>query len=320
MGRADLFAVWGNAMQPCVLFGDPRQLPLTVMTKDEKDEDGNYLNRFFGDGSISALGFISAVGIPVYRLKTKLRMANGMFDVVSKAMYPDVPFEYAGSCDIKLPQFQTGRDLEQFIQEKFPDVKAPPHSRLSPLFINCRGSRVWLDKLTGSRKSPDQVKVALDFAVDLIRSKKIPAKAITVLSPYAANVSTVTRMRKLPEYAALSDMPATSTIDSFQGQENDIAIVIMSTTTPGGPGFTSDPQRLNVMLTRQKCGLVVVGDIKVTGSLDKKDKKKTEQFIVVDSAGNKHFTKAVKLKEIHSALWDQGRVVTVECGKATKVL
>lgn len=110
-------------------------------------------------------------------------------------------------------------------------------------------------------------------------------------------------------------MPAASTIGSFQGQENDIVIVVMSTATPGGPGFTSDPQRLNVMLTRQKCGLVIVGGTKVTGSMDKKDRKKAQQFTTVSASGERSFTKAVKLREIHCALWDAGRVGTVESGE-----
>ncbi|EEU36366.1 uncharacterized protein NECHADRAFT_29496, partial [Fusarium vanettenii 77-13-4] len=71
-------------------------------------------------------------------------------------------------------------------------------------------------------------------------------------------------MMKRPQYACLSGMQEAMTIDSFQGQENDIAIAIMTTAHPyPGPGFTAEAQRLNVMLTRHKCGLVIVGDIYV---------------------------------------------------------
>ena len=73
-----------------------------------------------------------------------------------------------------------------------------------------------------------------------------------------------------PLYAGYADgirrlrgMGSPSTVDSFQGQENDI-IVVMGTSLPQfGPGFTTDPHRLNVLLTRQRCGLVVVGDIDI---------------------------------------------------------
>lgn len=71
MNRADLYCVWGNTLLPCFLFGDHRQLPLTVLEPNDRDSDGNRLNRFAKSGKISALLFFQATGIPVYRLMTK---------------------------------------------------------------------------------------------------------------------------------------------------------------------------------------------------------------------------------------------------------
>jgi hypothetical protein len=63
-----------------------------VITGRKKDAAGNFVNRFVADASISPLAFFVGTGMPVYRLKTQLRMANGMFDMISKIIYPDVPF------------------------------------------------------------------------------------------------------------------------------------------------------------------------------------------------------------------------------------
>ncbi|KAK7409331.1 hypothetical protein QQX98_008510 [Neonectria punicea] len=60
--------------------------------------------------------------------------------------------------------------------------------------------------MTGSKRSPDQVKIALDFAVDFVKTKKVDAGRIVVIAPYAANVDLIDRMRKKPEYAALAAM------------------------------------------------------------------------------------------------------------------
>ncbi|KAF3060122.1 hypothetical protein CFAM422_011434 [Trichoderma lentiforme] len=89
--------------------------------------------------------------------------------------------------------------------------------------------------------------------VDLVKSKKIDPSKLVLISPYAANVELLDRMlRKNAAYEALKGIPSPSTVDSFQGQENDIIFVVMGTAHPRpGPGFTSQEQRLNVMLTQR---------------------------------------------------------------------
>ena len=62
-------------------------------------------------------------------------------------------------------------------------------------------------------------------------------------------------------------MPPDCTVRSYQGCESDIVVLIMGTSRDLGPGFTRDAKRLNVMLTRHRCGLLVVGDISVVRSV-----------------------------------------------------
>jgi superfamily I DNA and/or RNA helicase len=54
-------------------------------------------------------------------------------------------------------------------------------------------------------------------------------------------------------------------VDSWQGRENDIVILIMVANRGSGRGFTADKRRLNVALTRHRCGLVIFGDINIIG-------------------------------------------------------
>lgn len=94
---------------------------------------------------------------------------------------------------------------------------------------------------------------------------RVDTKLITFKAPYAANVDEITTARKKPAYAALRSMPAPATIDSFLGHENEIVLVVMVTTGPTpGPGFTADAKRLNVMLPRHRCGLIIVGGLFIT--------------------------------------------------------
>lgn len=353
----DLIAVWGNCLIPCALVGDPQQLPPTVMTKMEALADGNIINRFAGAGKVSPLLYFMTMGLPVYRLDQQLRMGNGLFDMISGIVYPEVPLSYASSCATIKPSFKVGRDLEDFMKKKFPVLRSPPQGKLLPVFVHCDGPHSTHDPSTGSLRIPTQVKVALDLAVQFVKAYKVSTKLITFIAPNAANVDEIKRaLKKDYAYADLEGMPPPATIDSFQGQENDIVFVVMGTTGPTpGPGFTADEKRLNVMLTRQRCGLVIVADLYITGiernvsaasaaawpsaasrgsnagdargkgkgkakakAADTNGKGKpkvSDKIFVMDAEGNGTWRKAAALSKVHQELFISGRYATVDTRK-----
>ena len=76
---------------------------------------------------------------------------------------------------------------------------------------------------------------------------------ITVLSPYSKQVLHLKNSLRPPTPCY--------TIDSFQGRESDI--IIFSTVrcnAAGEIGFVEDKRRLNVMWTRAKLAVIVIGD------------------------------------------------------------
>ncbi|EKJ73155.1 hypothetical protein FPSE_06768 [Fusarium pseudograminearum CS3096] len=310
MSRADLCCVWGNTLLPCFMFGDPRQLPPTVLTKrDTLTNTDHFVNRFSSYGEVSAMSALMASGLPVYRLKVQLRMVQGMFDLVSSVIYPDVPFTYHMSRAATNPEFKVGQEIETYLGVKFPELSVPIDGALRPVFIHCEGSRVFQDPKTGSKRSRDQVKVGLDVLQGAVESLEIDPKDIAVISPYAANVKLINSMRR--NYPALHALPDAATIDSFQGQESIITLVIMGTAHPRpGPGFTQNKQRLNVLLTRQKCALIIIGDINVGNPFRKGTKEPV--FTVETTTGEMSFVKAPALRAIYRGLKDTGRVVTVD--------
>ncbi|KAM0351036.1 hypothetical protein ACHAPU_002817 [Fusarium lateritium] len=309
LSRGDLCCVWGNTLLPCFLFGDPRQLPPPVMTTTDKLPDtDHYLNRFSNYGEISALGALQASGLPVYRLKVQLRMASGMFDIISRVIYPDVDFTYHTSRAVSNPEFKVGHDIEGFFRGKFPNLLPPAQGTLQPVFVHCKNSRVYVDSKTGSRRSSHQVKVALGLLSEMAQSVDINLQDIVVISPYMANVKLINSMRK--SYPSLANLQDATTIDAYQGRESNVVFVVMSTAHPQpGPGFTSSRQRLNVLLTRQKCALVVIGDINVGDPFRRGTKEPL--FMVEDAAGDIAYVKAPALRQVHRELMGIGRVVTV---------
>lgn len=320
MTRPDLYSLWGNTMMPCILAGDEKQLPPAVITLDEKDGQGNAINRLGRDATISPLEFFMGLGMPVYRLRTQLRMAKGLFDLSKRFIYSDVNCAYGPGCRIELEAHRVGRDLESFALVRHPELSAAPTGSLQPIFIHCENSHCHIDPITKSKSNRDQVIVALDFILDLVSntSGRVHPSQIAIITPYTANVHVVSEVQKIPKYATLASMKPAKTIYSFQGQESEIVVAIMATTKQAGPGMTTDDHHLNVMLSRHRSGLIIVGDIHVTGSLDgernkgrRHDHVGREKFKVVGDNGEVSWVNATVLRSVHQALWDSNRVITV---------
>ncbi|KAI2468586.1 hypothetical protein F4781DRAFT_443454 [Annulohypoxylon bovei var. microspora] len=229
MHRADLYCLWGNTLLQCFLAGDPNQLsPAPALLAEKgKDTTGSLLNRFAVTGKIPALEPFQASGMPVFRLWVQLRMAKGLFDMVSETIH-DAPAKYHECCNIDNGWFKDGRELESYITKTCPSVSASAKDKLSPLFIHCEGTKVSVDKITSSKKSYDQVTVALDFVADLVRTTEVKASRAIILAPYAANVKLIQKLLKPRKYTdSLSGMDQPSTIDGYRGQEKDITIIVM---------------------------------------------------------------------------------------------
>lgn len=123
---------------------------------------------------------------------------------------------------------------------------------LPTVFVQCDGE----ESMGGASKSnPDQVNV-VQRIMALLQPSSIQSEkplTITILSPYSKQISLLKNQIKPP-------VPC-FTIDSFQGRESDI--IVFSTVrcnTTGEIGFVEDARRLNVMWTRARLGLIIIGD------------------------------------------------------------
>ncbi|KAH8894849.1 hypothetical protein GQ53DRAFT_820525 [Thozetella sp. PMI_491] len=319
MHRADLLAVWGNTLLPLWLAGDILQLPPAVMELATKDVEGRYLNRFGPNTKISALGFLQASGLPVYRLRVQLRMCRGMFDLASTLVYGDLGVSYGPGSDPALPQHALGRAFEDYLVNvrKFDGLKPSRDGTLEPVWMHTPGT--FVERVGTSKRNRQQVKLALDLLADFVKRANAAASDIVVIAPYKPNVEYGNWLLRSGDYLSLANMQPIQTADSFQGREGKLAVVIMGTNQRVGPGFISDENRLNVMITRQQNALLVVGDKKVTGEVtgDKKllDKanKAAEQGKIVDYApdGTVTHTKAVMLRKLLLAFQERGRFFEV---------
>ena len=84
------------------------------------------------------------------------------------------------------------------------------------------------------------------------KSSKLPQPLIAILTPY-------TRQKEALG-GAISNVEISS-IDGFQGREVDIVIfVTVRCNVSCEIGFLADMRRLNVVMTRAKCGVVIIGN------------------------------------------------------------
>lgn len=93
----------------------------------------------------------------------------------------------------------------------------------------------------------------------IIANEEIPKDIIVVLSPYSGQIAYLKE--------TLDKGIRCSTIDSFQGQENEVVIIsLVRSNGEQNIGFLSDYRRMNVAMTRAKERLIVIGDSSTLGN------------------------------------------------------
>ncbi len=123
-------------------------------------------------------------------------------------------------------------------------------------FIDTAGSGN--NEVSGSNGMSLQNEGELIIAQKLLNTETLDILKTAFISPYSGQVATATEM--LPGAMRIS------TIDSFQGQEQDnIIISLVRSNDEGEIGFLKDYRRMNVAITRAKEKLFVIGDSATIG-------------------------------------------------------
>lgn len=128
------------------------------------------------------------------------------------------------------------------------------------VFLQCSAEE---DMGGRSKKNDGQVEVVKRILPMLETTKSVdgaerPALSVAVLSPYSKQVTELKRIHS-----------QSFTIDSFQGRESDIIIFSsVRSNVERDIGFVDDARRLNVMWTRARLALIIIGDRATMASND----------------------------------------------------
>ena len=95
----------------------------------------------------------------------------------------------------------------------------------------------------------------------LLAAGDLAPSDIAVVTPYVEQVQLMERSLVEALGAEAAEAVEVSSVDGFQGREKEVIVFsAVRSNKRGTVGFLSDRRRLNVMLTRPRRGLVVVGD------------------------------------------------------------
>ncbi|VDO66832.1 unnamed protein product [Heligmosomoides polygyrus] len=134
-----------------------------------------------------------------------------------------------------------------------------PNPAIPLIFVDIEGAS-YLSP-SGSYWNEDEAGCCKDIVRELLALEVRPS-SIAIVTFYKE------QQRLLSQYAARRGV-ALHTVDSVQGREMDVVIVLTSRTdvTPAGGEFLDDPKRMNVAITRCRHGEFILGSRRALGSL-----------------------------------------------------
>jgi superfamily I DNA and/or RNA helicase len=105
-----------------------------------------------------------------------------------------------------------------------------------------------------SKYNPIEAKIMLSLAKYLVNNSHHPEK-ITILTLYGAQLIKIRDLMQKKEFKSLSRQVKTSTVDRYQGEENDIILLsLVRSNKNNSIGFLKISNRVCVALSRARKG------------------------------------------------------------------
>ncbi|HPM42943.1 MAG TPA: AAA domain-containing protein, partial [Candidatus Omnitrophota bacterium] len=137
----------------------------------------------------------------------------------------------------------------------------PDTLSLKILDIGAEAEEYFEERVGDSYQNSRSAEEVMDLLAYHIRDRKVRPEDITVITAYKPQEELLSRLT-LAKYGPAS--PKITTIDNYQGGENDTIIIdFVRSNKKGAIGFLKDVNRLNVALSRAKESLSIVWDSRV---------------------------------------------------------
>lgn len=233
--------ILGKTAPSVCLFGDSRQMPPIFRPELEKNEN-----------SISILDYCSqrVEGVPVTALHTTYRMNEQITDVVSRSFY-----EPHGIClrsadsvagNSFYSPFLDSKGLAESVVFANPELSTP----------NCK------------EENDGEADAVVEIAKALIGEGK-KATDFAVITPFRKQVRLI--RSKVRESFPSDNTPIIDTVERLQGEDVDCIILTFASSDEAYiremHDFLFNPNRLNVMISRAKTKVIIIGSEKVQNEL-----------------------------------------------------
>eukprot|EP00933_Yihiella_yeosuensis_P065314 TRINITY_DN69037_c0_g1_i1.p1 TRINITY_DN69037_c0_g1~~TRINITY_DN69037_c0_g1_i1.p1 ORF type:complete len:472 (+),score=78.04 TRINITY_DN69037_c0_g1_i1:34-1416(+) len=228
-----------------VLVGDHCQLPPSVCSLEAETRGL----------SLSVFGRLAAQGLKPYFLDTQFRMHPMIAAFSAEAFYHG--------------KLKTGVSSDQRIP---PLGFEWPEADSGIAFVNTDSPET---KDGESRSNAGEVQAVADILAEVLSTQELGVLDVGVVTPYSAQVRALrsTLRRELPRRCPNVDLTGglegrrgqraleIASVDAYQGREKELIIFsAVRSNRYGQVGFLADWRRLNVMITRARRGLIIVGN------------------------------------------------------------
>ncbi len=175
---------------------------------------------------------------------------------ILEVFFTKVPAVYLLNTQYRMREAIAGFSSNYFYADKLQTAQHLLNTGQHLTFIDTAGSG--FEESRGQDGSSLQNEGELRIAKQLIESEQLNAATTAFISPYAGQVAAAKEQ--------FTTGMRVSTIDSFQGQEQEaIVLSLVRSNSDGEIGFLKDYRRMNVAITRAKEQLYVIGDSATLG-------------------------------------------------------
>jgi len=219
------------------LVGDPSQLPATVIsqTAHQKGLSSSMFERF------------RHAGYPCDLLSEQHRMHPEIRRFPSREFYGAALTDAPGMKEQCKRRWHEYRLFSPFLML---DVVHGEQRRTS-------------DGTSASLVNESEAQLCVAIAMRFLQnfSEELKGDPLAIVTPYRAQMQRVQQLLRKELSEEHAEQVDVSTIDGFQGRENEVVIfsVVRTPTQSGSIGFVADDRRMNVGLTRARTSLLVLG-------------------------------------------------------------